>query len=95
MKEPVQVKHPRSDRPIIFLRAEMLRECVLFTPLGDILLDLGHGPAIEGLVSKPLWVGIAGSTHVVNCSIALRTDRLGWPTRPHRHRHRLAQVRRS
>ena len=74
MKNPVQVQPPSSDRLIVVLPVETSRDRISFTPLDDVPLDLGHSPAIEGFVGKSFDVDIAGSTHIVNCSIALRTD---------------------
>ena len=58
-------------------RAEWSGEHTSFAPFDNVLLDLGHRPAIAGPVSKLPNVRIPRSTHVVNRSIALRTDRLG------------------
>ena len=43
-------------------------------PLDDVPLDLVCGFAIENLVSKSHSVRIAGSTHIVNFSIASRAN---------------------
>ena len=73
-KDPVQVQFPGSDRLVVVLLVEALRNRISFIPLDDVLLDLGHSTAIENFVSKSSGACIAGSTHVVNCSITLRTD---------------------
>ena len=70
MKDPIEVQSPGRDRLFIILRVEHPRQPVSFTPLFDVPLDLGHGPAIESLVSEWPGVCIAGSTHVVNRPIA-------------------------
>ena len=75
MKDPVEVQLPASDRFFI-VHVDKSRDRIPFTPLDNFPLDLGHSPVIESVVSKSLGVCIAGSTHVVRCSIASRTDRL-------------------
>jgi len=48
MENPVQVRPPGNDRLIIIaLRMETSGDRVLFTPLGDVPLDIGHNPTIE------------------------------------------------
>ena len=47
MDNPVQIRPPGSDRPIIALRVQTPRDRVSFTSLNDVSLDLGHGPVIE------------------------------------------------
>ena len=74
MNNPVEVQPPGGNRLIVVLLVETSRDRISFTPLDDVLLDLGHNTAIEGFVSKSTDAGIAGSTHFVNCSIVLRTD---------------------
>ena len=76
MEDPVEVQLPGGDHFFIVLRVEVSRDDVSFTPLDDVLLNLGHGPLVESLVSEPPSVWIIGSTYVVNCSIASNTDRL-------------------
>ena len=73
MKNPVEVQLPGSDCLIVVLLVKMSRDRISFTALDDVLLDLGHSPATESLVSISPRVGIADSADVVNCSIALRT----------------------
>ena len=58
-------------------RAERSGEHTSFAPFDNVLLDFGHRPAIAGPVSKLQNVRVPRSAHVVNRSIALRTDRLG------------------
>ena len=74
IENSVQVRPPGGDRLIITLRVETSRDRVSFTSLGDVPLDLGHSTGIESFVGKSSDVGTADSTHIVNCSIALRTD---------------------
>jgi len=74
MKDPVQVQPPGRDRLFVVLRVERPRKPISLTPLDDVLLYIGHGPAIWNLVSEWSGVCIAGSTHVVNCPIASNTD---------------------
>ena len=73
-KNPVQVRPPSSDRLIVVLLVETSRDRISFTPLDDVPLDLGYSPAIECFVSKLSHADVTGSTHIVNCSIALRAD---------------------
>ena len=70
MKDPVEVQPPGRDRFLIILGVESSRDHIPFTPLDDVPLDLGHGPAIEKLVGEPPGACITGPTHVVNCTIA-------------------------
>ena len=74
MKDSVEVQLPGSDRLFIVLRMEEPSDHISLTPLDDILLDFGHCPTIENLVSGFPGALIAGSTHVVNCPIASNTD---------------------
>ena len=73
MEDPVEVGPPGNNRLFIVLRVEEPRDSVSFTPLDDLPLNLGHSSAIESLVSESPKVYAAGSTHVVNCSIASST----------------------
>lgn len=73
MKDPIELQPPGGDRLLIGLRVEQSRDSVSFTPLDNLLLNLGHGPAIGTLVSESPKISIAGSAHVVSCSIAPNT----------------------
>ena len=70
----IELQLPGSDRLFVIPRSELSGERVPLASLDDIPLDIGHHPAIEGLVSKSTNVCVTSSTHVVNRSIALRTD---------------------
>ena len=74
MKNPVQVQLPGTDCLAVALLAKMSRDRISFTALDNMPLDLGHSPTVESLVRKPSRKAVAGSTCIVNCSIALRTD---------------------
>jgi len=74
MKDPVEVQPPGGNCLLVVLRVEMSRDYILFTPLGDAPPNLGHSPAIEGLISISPGMSTAGPTHVVNRSIASSTD---------------------
>ena len=74
VEDPVEVQPPGRDRPLIVLRVKNSRDRILSTPLDDAPLDLGHSPAIANLVSEWPGICIIGSAHVVNCSIASKTD---------------------
>ena len=74
MKDPVEIQPPGRNRFFIVLRVEYPRDSTSSTTLDDVLLDLGHSPAIGDLVSEYPGVCVDGSTHVVNCPIASKTD---------------------
>jgi hypothetical protein len=73
MEDPAEVQFPIGDHISITLRVEESRDRILFTLLDDLPLDLGHGTAVEILVSELLGEGMDGPTHFVNCSIACST----------------------
>ena len=52
VEDPVEVQPPGGNRPLIVLRVKNSRDRILFTPLDDARLDLGHSPTIESLVSE-------------------------------------------
>ena len=52
VEDPVEVQPPGGNRPLIVLRVKNSRDRILFTPLDDAHLDLGHSPTIESLVSE-------------------------------------------
>ena len=53
MQDPVEVQPPGRGRLPVVLRVKKSRGHVPFTPLDDIPLDLGHSPAVVGLVGEP------------------------------------------
>ena len=53
MKDPIEVQPPGRDRFLIVLGVESSRDHVPFSPLDDVPLNPGHGPAIEKLVGEP------------------------------------------
>jgi len=75
VKNPVKLQPPGGDR-LIIVYVEKSGDHTPFAPLDDFPLDLGQGPVIESVVNRSPGVCTAGSTHVVSCSIALRTDLL-------------------
>ena len=52
VEDPVEVQPPGGNRPLIVLRVKNSRDRILFTPLDDAPLDLGHSPTIESLVNE-------------------------------------------
>ena len=76
MKDPGELLTPTHDHISVRSRMETPKDRVPFTLLDDLLLDLGHSPVIETLVSRSLDVHIAVSTYVVSFSIAPSTVRL-------------------
>ena len=74
VKDPVEVQFPGGDRFFIARRMDESRDRVPLALFDDLPLDLCHSPAIKSVVSELPKVGITGSTHVINCSIASRTD---------------------
>ena len=74
MKDPVEIQPPGRDRLFITLRVEHPGDPIPFTLLDDALLDLSHSPSIGNLVNGWPGIRIAGSAHVVNCTIASNTD---------------------
>ena len=52
VEDPIEVQPPGRNRPLIVLRVKKSRDRILFTPLDDAPLDLGHSPTIESLVSE-------------------------------------------
>ena len=51
LKDSVEVPVPPRNRIFVRLRMEAPRKWVSFTPLGNILLDLGHSAAIHEWVA--------------------------------------------
>ena len=76
VEDSIEVPVPPRNRIFVRLGVETPRDRMSFTLFDDLLLDLGHGPTIETIVSGLLDAGIADSTYVVSCSIAPNTDRL-------------------
>ena len=74
MKDPVEFQPPGCDRIFITLRMEHPSDPITFIQLDDVLLDIGHSSVVGNLVSEYPGTCIAGSTHVVNCPIASKTD---------------------
>jgi hypothetical protein len=75
VKDPDKILLPGSNLILIALHEDESGECIPFTPLFNLPLHLGHGPAIWTLVSRfiSLRVYVAGLAHVVNSPIASRT----------------------
>ena len=72
-------RDPTSRQQLTFRRSsseKKLGKDGPFTSLDDVLLDHGHGSAIEKLVRKSSSVYMTGSVHVFNRSITSRVDRL-------------------
>ena len=74
VKNPVEVQFPVGDRFLIARRMDKSRDRVPLALLDDLPLDLCHSPAVKSVVNELPKVYITGSTHVINCSIASRTD---------------------
>ena len=74
VKDPVEVQPPARDCLFVVLCVEHPRDPISFAPLDNVPLDLSHSPAIWNFVSESLATCVAGSTHVVNCTIASNTD---------------------
>ena len=70
MEDPIEVQPPGSDRLFIVLCMNKSGETIPSGLLHDPLLDLRHCPAIGSVVSGSCTTCIAGSTHLVSCSIA-------------------------
>jgi hypothetical protein len=72
----LEIRSPGGDR----LRFSVLRAVKgsgkngPFALLNNVALDLGGRPAIENVMSGLSSACVTGSTHIVNRSIALRTD---------------------
>ena len=74
MENPVEVQLPGPNRVLVILRTDESGEQIPSTLLGDFFLDLFYSPAIESVVSESCIISIPDLTHLVNCSIASRTD---------------------
>jgi hypothetical protein len=74
MEDPVEVQPPGGECFFIVLRVGESGESVPFPLLDDPFPDLRYSPAIESMVSESCMMCITGQTHVVNCSIASKTD---------------------
>jgi len=74
LEDPGEVQSPGDDRFFIVLFVEEPRDRIPFPPLDDLLLDLCHSTAIQGMVNKSYARYISvGPTYTVNRSIAPRT----------------------
>ena len=77
MKEPVEIQPPGRDSFFVALRVEKARNGISFPQLDGVPLDLRHSPTVKSTISKSDTIHtLAGSTHVVSCSIASNIDRL-------------------
>jgi hypothetical protein len=47
VKDLIEILPPSRYRLFVVLRVEQSRDRIPFTPLDDLALDLGQGPAIE------------------------------------------------
>ena len=76
----IEFQPPNSDlfTSTAVLRVEDSGKHIPFGSFDDVTPDPSHGPAIERLLSEASGVYVGRLTHVVNCSIASRTGRLGW-----------------
>ena len=72
-----EIQPPGCNHFFVIPRVELSGEHVPLASLDDVSLDIGHRPAIEYSVSKLTDVYVTSSTHIVNRSIAFRTDGLG------------------
>ena len=70
----IELQHPGSDRIAVVLRTEGSGEHIPFASFDYVTPDPIHDSAIERLVSGPSGVYVDSLTHIVNCSIASRTD---------------------
>ena len=77
LKNLVQVHPPGSNRLFIFLRIEMPRDRIPFSPLGDILLNICHDPAVESIMSGgSRYMSLVKHTPKIGLSHHTRTDQL-------------------
>ena len=74
VKDPIEVQLPGSDRLFVVLCVKESRDRISFTLLDDLPLNLADSPVIERSVGRPLDVCMVVAAHVVNRSIAPRTD---------------------
>lgn len=75
MENLVELRPPGGDRFFVVLRVVTSGDCIPFTSLDDMLLDLNRGPGRE--FGKEI-ARMASYTHVFSFSIASRTDRPSW-----------------
>ena len=62
MKDSIEVRPPGGNRGFILLRVEHAGDSISFFRFDGGPLDLRHGSAIEGMVSKPGTVSSSGSS---------------------------------
>ena len=74
MKDPIEIQLPSRDRTLIVCCMDNSRDSVPLALFDDLPLDHCHSPVIKSIVSELSKVNVSGLTHVVNCSIASRTD---------------------
>ena len=74
MKDPVEIQLPSRDSILIVCCVDDSGDRVPLALFDDLPLDLCHSPVIKSIVSELSKVNVSGLTHVVNCSIASRTD---------------------
>ena len=74
MKNPIEVQLPGRDRFLVILRMDKPRKWIPSALLDDVFLDLCNGPAINSVVDKLCVIRVPDLIHLVNCSIASRTD---------------------
>jgi len=60
MKHPVEVQLPSSNRFLVIFCVEKSGDYIPPALFDDLPLNLGHGPAIEIMVSERLKMHIAG-----------------------------------
>ena len=76
LKNLVQVHPPGGNRLFVFLRVEMPRDRIPFSPLDDLLLNICHDPAVESIVSgRSRYMSLAKLTPRIDLSHHRRTDR--------------------
>jgi hypothetical protein len=74
MKDPAEVQPPGRNRVFVAFCEEKTRNCVTFTLLDDLPLNVRHGATITCIAGQQSKPRTAGSTHIVNWFIASHTD---------------------
>ena len=76
LKNPIQLQPPARDLSLPITRSKVFNQFILAGQLVDLSLYLPNTPVVGNTVGRGLKVYIAGSTHISNRLIALRTDSL-------------------
>ena len=101
LKDLLQVQLPDGNCLSVFVRVEMSRDRIPFTPLDELLLNVCHNPAIERAISDgSRYVSLVKLTPTTDLLHHTRTDRLRpvsfriSPARAlGRHLHKIIRVR--